>query len=141
MRVRYRFEDVIEQTVQDFCAVALPGVRLPEEAVYGIESDRELLEARDTSWAVIDGSRIHVSCSIETPEGPVSLFFSISWWDGSKHVGRDESDDLPPEVDGLRALWNVEDYPGHQVTLRWNAGLGSWTKLDTWFPPTRDGGL
>ena len=52
MRVTYRYNDIIEQAVSEFCARALPGEALPDVATYRIFEQRQddCIKCAITPW-------------------------------------------------------------------------------------------
>lgn len=114
MKVSYRFADVVERAVSDFCARALPDAELPEGAAYTV-CDEMALDA------YVDG----VECMIDLPDGYVSLSLAIAL---AAWVTPD-TDEWDPVVYDLRAD-RVVHGEGSDVEYVWDDEASAWSLAD-----------
>lgn len=111
MKVSYRFADVVERAVLDFCARALPDVELPEGVTYTV-CDEMALDA------YVDG----VECAIDLPDGYVGLSLTV---ERSAWIAPDGSAS-EPVVSDLRADRVVSGEDG-DVEYVWDDEASAWS--------------
>lgn len=110
MRVTYQYNDIIEQTVSEFCARALPGEALPDVATYRIFEQPTL-----------DATCEDVICHIEAEHGLVTLSLQVhesSW----AFLGYGE----PASVNLVEATRTRENEDGGVTELSWDFEEGIW---------------
>lgn len=101
MQVRYHYDEIITDTVREFCATALVGETLPESIKYDIESEY-----------MSDAFRENVYCVIGTDHGRVNLSFGIFQWCGERMALAPEVVDLAATrvmYDGFRFSWDIRE--------------------------------
>lgn len=99
MQVRYHYDEIIADTLREFCAAALSGVMLPESIKYDIESEY-----------MSDAFRENVYCAIGFDHGKVDLKFGIFQWYGERTASAPEVVDLAAIKvmdDGSRLSWDA----------------------------------
>lgn len=116
--VKYQYEDVVEQTVADFCERALPGEELPLLVEYDTQAE-----------LVLDASSHVITCTIPLSDGDVYLSFSItqSTW---HYVGQNP-DDRAPQASTLHAERTIQNNgTDEEIHLVWNDERGIWQQQE-----------
>lgn len=110
MRVTYRYNDIIERTVNEFCARALPGEMLPDVDTYHIFEQ-----------PMLDATCEDVTCHIETERGLVTLSLQVhesSW----AFLGYGE----PASVNLVEATRTIENEDNGVIKLSWDFEESTW---------------
>ena len=114
MRIKYRFSELAEKTIDEFCKRALAGADLPA-----------CVECEITNQPILDATMDSIWCLIEIPGGSACLAFDIfqsAWLYPSQNP-----DARAPRVENLQAsmnAWNEELQSDVEQT--WNDKLGVW---------------
>lgn len=110
MEIRYHFYDLVKNTIEEFCSLALPGVQLPDCVEYEVSAHH-----------VDCGYDELISCFIKVPDGHVFLSFNI-YCDWSTPDGSGRS----PVIRDLDAVRVVKGENGINHRYGWDAEPGRW---------------
>lgn len=114
----YRFEDVVEEAVADFCERALPGEEPPAFVEYRV---------RDTM--TMDADVDEVLCTVALPSGEVDLEIEAgqSAW---RHEGQPASEREPWATVTRATRVSEDEETGDEFELAWDDELGRWERSE-----------